>query len=287
VIGSAIRPAVTPSLAVSSLAAWLLIAGCVALGALFFWQRRVFARVLNWVGVGAAHLRMAPLRTLLVHLSGLARYPRASPVPALGVAAFIVALAVLGAAALGWPSAGFAPTQPDLVVAGLAATAAAASVIALAQRRFAQAVPILSIAGILSVLTALASGAVELGFVMLLVVVLETVILLVMSGRHEDVGVQPNPSRLAPIARAAIACAVGIGIALGAIEGNVAPALNNIAPTMNIAGSAGITGLIPAPGLALRESGLFAIERWGGVVLILLILGIAVTDLTRRTREEA
>jgi hypothetical protein len=122
---------------------------------------------------------------------------------------------------------------------------------------------------------------------MLLVVVLETVILLVMSGRHEDACAQLNSSRLGPIARAAIACAAGIGIALGAIEGNVAPALNNIAPTMNLAGSAGITGLIPAPGLALRESSLFAIERWGGVVLILLILGVAVTDLSRRTREEA
>jgi hypothetical protein len=182
---------------------------------------------------------------------------------------------------------GFALTQPDPVVAGLALTAAAASVAAFAQRRFAQAVPILSIAGILSVLTALASGAVELGFVMLLVVVLETIILLAMSGRHEGAAVEPRSSRLAPFARAAIAGAAGIGIALGAIEGNVAPVPVNAAPTMNLAGAAGITGLIPAPGLGLRESGLFAVERWGGVVLILLILGSAVTDLTRRRREEA
>jgi multicomponent Na+:H+ antiporter subunit A len=286
-IGPAIQSAVTPSLAVSGPAAWLLIAACLALGALFFWQRRLFARVLKWTSEVTPHLTRAPHRTLLLRLRGLARIRGAQQVPVLGVAAGVVTLAALGTAAIAWPHAGFTATQPDLVVAGLAATAAAASAIALVQRRFAQAVPILSIAGILSVLTALASGAVELGFVMLLVVVLETVILLVMSGRHEDVAVRPGSSRLTPIARAALAGAAGIAIALGAIEAGDALAVKNVAPTMNLAGSSGITGLIPAPGLALHESALFAIERWGGVVLILLILGGAATDLTSRTREKA
>jgi hypothetical protein len=287
IIGPAFGSAAAPGPAIFSLAAWLFVAGCLPLGAFFFWQRVLFARVLKLTGEVPPLLTMARRRALWARVRSLARTRGAKHVPAFGVAAALVALAVLGAAAIGWPSVGFAAPQPDLVVAGLAIIAAAAGVIAMVQSRFAQAVPILSIAGILSVLTALATGAVELGFVMLLVVVLETVILLVMSARREDAGVQPTSSRLGVIARAAIAGAAGIGIALGAIEGSVAPALNNIAPTMNLAGSAGITGLIPSPGPALRESGLFAIERWGGVVLILLILGVAVTDLTRRTREEA
>ncbi|MFO1186964.1 MAG: hypothetical protein U1E87_05660 [Alphaproteobacteria bacterium] len=202
--------------------------------------------------------------------------------PSLPVAAVagISALALLGAAAIAWPGAVWMPHPTDAAAFALAVAALIAAAVAIPQRRFAPAVPVVAIAGGLAGATVLALGAVELGCVMLLVLVLQTVVLLITSAREPAPPAARKPARLATPARLAAALVVGVGFALAAV-GAGTPAAQTVATP------AGITGLVGATGLALREAGLTAIERWSGVVLVLLILGVAVADLSSRPRGDA
>lgn len=276
-IGPAVRPAYDPVLSVASQEAWWLLAGALALAALLFWQKLLFARLIKTLGKLAPASPQAP-RIFITGMERLGRARVSAPALLLAGAAGISALAMIGAAALAWPGLVFAFKSTDIPALALTGAALIAATAAIPQRKFSTAVALVAIAGGLTVASVLAFGAVELGFVMLLVLVIETIVLLILSAR--DMAPAVAEPGLAPPLRLALALVVGGGAALAAFGAGLPQA-------HAVAEPSGITGLVGATGLALREAGLTAIQRWSGVVLILLVLGVAVADLSARPRGEA
>ena len=274
-IGPAVRPAFAPVLSVASLEAWWLLAGALVFAALLFWQKLLFARLIKTLG----KLLPAMPKVPRIAAAAMQRVPRAVSAPALLLAgaAGVSALAMVGAAAVAWPGLSFVLKPTDIPALALTGAALIAAAAAIPQRKFSTSVPLVAIAGGLTAVSVLAFGAVELGFVMLLVLVIETIVLLVLSAR-DIAPAAAEPGLAAPL-RLALALVVGAGAALAAFGAGLPQAHAFTEPS-------GITGLVGATGLALREAGLTAIQRWSGVVVILLVLGVAVADLSARPRGE-
>lgn len=277
-IGPAVRTGYAPALLLPGPDAAFLIAGCLALAALLFWQRLLFAHLLRALAKRAPAGVRVPGATIA--LAARLSPRRFAAVPVLvASAALAAALVLAGAAAIAWPAAPPALKPADIAALALGLAALAGGALAIPQRKFVPAVPVVAIAGGLAVAGVLAAGAVELGFVMLLILLIQTLMLLFLSARDRPPHPPPAPRIAAPL-RIAAALVAGAGMALLAVGAGAPEAQTVAAP-------AGITGLVGAAGLALREAGLTAIQRWSGVVLALLIVGAAVSDLNSRREGEA
>ncbi len=240
--------------------------GAFAIAGVIVWFDRRIRRSLDWCAPALPRRPERLWRGFLVRIVAGGRFA-AAVAGKIGYRPLAASLAAIICLLFGWLAVNLL-TGPrpvialDLVPVGAFAICAAAAVlVAVVQPDCKRLIAILPMASLLAALTLLAEGFADLAYLLILVLVIETAILLVLSGRSAEAPTPTDHPRVAQAVRIVLSLAGGAGATL--------------------------TGLAVS-NLSLESTNwtrFDQIELWASILVLMLVLGVIATDLNRRARQ--